>query len=80
MCLVTLSGGVCSDNVFEILQVAKMYDLPALETVCWEHIEEKTKEVMLLHLANLDFSMLSLILKNDKISISETDLFEMLIQ
>jgi len=79
-CLIHMSSNITNENVFDILECTKMYDLSALEADCWAFIEEHPKQVLNFHLERLELDMLLIILKNDRLKIVETDLFEIVLQ
>ncbi len=79
-CCAHLSGCVTYVSVFETLEVASLYDLPALSLICWDYIQESTLEVLQYNINYIETEVLITILQNDHLNIPELALFKLVLQ
>ncbi|CAG7824979.1 unnamed protein product [Allacma fusca] len=78
-CFVYLCGNVSFDSVFAVKEAAEKYQLPALESICKEYIEDHSHDVLKFHYPYLNRDTLLQFIQNDRLNIKELDLFQIIV-
>ncbi|XP_044739946.1 BTB/POZ domain-containing protein 2-like [Chrysoperla carnea] len=79
-CVDFLKKNLTTDNVFLLLKQALLYDKPDLKELCLTVIEKNTTEVLEANGSNdIDLKLLILILKQDKLQVFESKLFQYIV-
>jgi hypothetical protein len=78
-CFIYLCGNVSFDSVFAVKEAAEKYQLPTLESICKEYIEDHSYDVLKFHYPYLNRETLLQFIQNDRLNIKEMDLFQIIV-
>lgn len=76
LCIVSLSKSLSAENAFEIATASSFFDIPSLDVLSWEFIEDNVVDVVNTHLDSLTQDTIQKILSKDKLNCKEVDLFK----